>query len=137
MVRLLIALALVAVALLVARVLSARRTSDAPATARWPVPIQLDRADFARPEAPWLVAVFSSVTCVTCAKSVAQAAALASAEVSVQDIEVEARGDLHRRYGVEAVPLVLIADGEGVVQASFVGPTTATDLWAAMASVRE
>jgi hypothetical protein len=35
------------------------------------------------------------------------------------------------------VPLVLIADAEGVVQRHFLGPVTATDLWAAVAELRE
>ena len=44
---------------------------------------------------------------------------------------------LHRRYGIEAVPTVVIADAEGVVRSSFVGPPVATQLWAAMAEARE
>jgi len=34
------------------------------------------------------------------------------------------------------VPLVLIVDAEGVVRRDFLGPVTATDLWAAVAEVR-
>ena len=44
---------------------------------------------------------------------------------------------LHERYAIEAVPTTLIADPEGVVVASFLGPVTATDLWAAVAEARE
>ena len=32
----------------------------------YPIPRQLDRADFPRPDAPWLVAYFSSTTCDSC-----------------------------------------------------------------------
>jgi hypothetical protein len=35
------------------------------------------------------------------------------------------------------VPTALVVDAEGVVAASFVGPVTATDLWAAVAEARE
>ncbi|MGH9189707.1 MAG: hypothetical protein ACRD0Q_06710, partial [Acidimicrobiales bacterium] len=92
--------------------------------------------DFVRPDAPWLVAVFSSATCETCAALVAKATAMASPEVAVEEVEVGARPDLHRRYAIEAVPIAVVADAEGVVRRSFVGPATATDLWAAVAEVR-
>ena len=48
----------VAVALLVAMVLG--RKPGAPASNTHHVPNLLDRNDFVRPEAPWLVAVFTS-----------------------------------------------------------------------------
>ena len=48
-----------------------RRRPQAPTQRRWAVPDQLDRADFERPGAPWLVAVFSSETCDSCATAVA------------------------------------------------------------------
>jgi len=35
------------------------------------------------------------------------------------------------------VPSVIVADRDGVVRASFVGPVTAADLWAAVAEVRD
>ncbi len=126
----------VAVAVVLAVIVD-RRRPDAPTQGDWPVPRQLDRADFDRPDAPWLVAVFSSATCDSCATVVAKSAVLSSAEVAVQDVEVGAHGDLHRRYGIEAVPTIVVADAEGVVRASFVGPPSATDLWAAVAEVRE
>jgi hypothetical protein len=45
--------------------------------------------------------------------------------------------ELHDRYGIEAVPAALVVDAAGVVVAGFVGPVTATDLWAAVAEARE
>ena len=101
------------------------------------MPGQLDRADFPEPGAPWLVAVFTSGTCDACAATVAKAQALASPSVTVAEIELAARPELHRRYAIDAVPLLVLADGEGVVRASFVGPPSATDLWAAVAEVRD
>ncbi len=69
--------AVVVLAVIVAVVLD-RRKPEAPTQARWAVPAQLDRADFARPDAPWLVAVFTSATCDSCAKAVERANVLAS-----------------------------------------------------------
>jgi hypothetical protein len=133
--RLFIVAGVVLVASVVA-VLVRRRRPEPPTQARWPVPVQLDRGDFDQPDAPWLVAVFSSSTCLSCAATIEKAEALAGAEVVVQTIDVGARSDLHRRYGIEAVPVTVVVDGEGVVRASFVGEPTATDLWAAVAKLR-
>ena len=137
--RLLIALALVVVAVVVAVVLQ-RRRPDAPTRPAFSVPAQVDRADFDRPDAPWLVAVFTSATCDSCAGVWDKARHLDAGPggpVVVQEVEVAAHGALHERYGVDAVPLVLIADADGVVVRHFLGPVTATDLWAAVAEARE
>jgi hypothetical protein len=137
--RVLLALALVSVAVVVAVVVQ-RRRPDAPARPRFSVPVQLDRQDFDRPEAPWLVAVFTSASCDSCAGVWDRARHLdggAGSPVVVQELEVGAERALHDRYGVDAVPLVLIADADGVVVRHFLGPVTATDLWAAVAEARE
>jgi hypothetical protein len=134
--RVLLAAGIVAVALVVAWVLQ-RRRPEAPTGARWSVPGQLDRADFPEPGAPWLVAVFTSATCDACAATVTKAQALASDSVAVAEVELGAEPELHRRYAIDAVPLLVLADAEGVVRASFVGPPSATDLWAAVAEVRD
>ena len=127
---------LLAAAVVVALV-ARRQRPDAPTQTRWAVPTQLDRDDFDRPDAEWLVVVFTSATCATCAGVWAKAAVLACRAVAVQEVEVKARRDLHDRYGIEAVPTTVVADAEGVVRASFVGPPTATDLWAVVAEARE
>ena len=54
----------------------------------------------------------------------------------MQDVEFTASRRLHERYGIDAVPMVVVADADGVVRASFIGPMSATDLWAAVAEVR-
>ena len=128
--------AVVVLAVIVAVVLD-RRKPQAPTQGRWAVPAQLDRADFGRPSAPWLVAVFTSATCDSCIKAMDKARVLASDEVEVEEVEVGARPEVHRRYHVDAVPTIVVADDEGVVRASFVGPPTATDLWAAVAEARQ
>ena len=114
-----------------------RRRSDPPTQPGRTVPAQLDRADFARPDAAWLVAVFTSATCQTCADVARKAEVLASDEVAVAEIEYGADRDLHARYGIDAVPILVIADGDGVVRRHFVGPVSATDLWAAVAAARD
>lgn len=134
--RLVIALLVVAAVAVVA-VVAQRRRPDAPTQREFSIPAQLDRADFPRPDAPWLVAVFTSSTCSTCAGVWDRARHLDSEAVAVCDLEVGAEKQLHERYGIDAVPLTLVADAEGVVRRSFIGPLTATDLWAAVAELRE
>jgi Thioredoxin len=134
--RVVVAVVLVAVAVAVAVVLE-RRRPDAPSQGSWEVPAQLDRGDFPRPDAPWLVAVFTSATCSTCAAVAAAAAPLAGDAVAVVEAEAKERRDLHDRYRIEAVPTLVVADADGVVRASFLGPVTATDLWATVARVRD
>ena len=115
-----------------------RRTSPAPETgASWNVPPLVDRDDFDRPDAPWLVIVFSSQTCTACQGTAAKAALLESDVVAVQEVDHLERRDLHQRYGIDAVPMVLVADAAGTVRADFIGEPTATDLWAAVAELRD
>ena len=136
MTRVLIAAAIVVGAVILAVVLR-RRRPDAPTQAAGVVPAQVDRDDFPRPEAPWLVAVFTSATCGTCAAVVDKAAVLASDDVEVTTVEHGDRTDLHRRYRIDAVPTLILADAEGVVRGSALGPVSAQDLWAMVAAARE
>jgi hypothetical protein len=114
-----------------------RRRPDAPVRTGWSVPQQLDRRDFDRPDAPWLVAVFTSARCETCASMMATAAPLASPDVVVQEIEVGSRRAVHDRYAIDAVPMVLMCDGLGVVRGHHVGPVSATHLWGSLAELRD
>jgi hypothetical protein len=130
---LLAALAVAVLVGLVALLLRRRQRPDAPTQPRTrPVPAQLDRADFARPETPWLVVAFTSANCLSCRATVDEAQALAGERVAVEEVEVGARGSLHARYGITAVPIVVVADADGVVRASFVGPPEPTELSAAV-----
>jgi hypothetical protein len=128
-------LALVAVA--VAYVIQRRQPAAAPTPTGYNVPDHVDRADFARPEAPWLVAVFTSATCSTCAGTWDKARLLDSDAVATDEVEVTARRDLHGKYRIDGVPATVVADADGAVRASFLGPVTATDLWATLAELRE
>jgi thioredoxin-related protein len=121
--RVAVALAVAAVVALVAVWLQRRRPSG-PAPTRHHVPTVVARADFARPEATWLVVVFTSATCSTCAETWEAARALASDTVAVEEAEVSARPDLHERYGIDAVPTTIVADATGAVRASFLGPAS-------------
>jgi len=133
----LIAIGVVLVAVAVAAALRRNRTVDAPTQPSFAAPRQIDRRDFAETDAPWLVAVFSSATCMTCADVVAKAEVMRCAQVGVVDVEYSSASALHRKYNVDAVPIAVVADRDGVVRASFVGPISATDLWAAVAEVRD
>lgn len=134
--RLVVAVAVAAVVGLVAWWLQHRRPVAAPVVDRHHVPTALDRTDFERPEAPWLVVVFTSATCATCAATWEVARHLGSAEVVVAEVEVTVAPELHRRYGIDAVPTTVVCDAAGAVVRSFLGPVTATHLWAAVAEAR-
>ena len=114
-----------------------RRPPDAPPRDVYPVPKQLDRADFRRPEAAWLVALFSSAACDSCRGLDDKLSPLESDDVAVCIVDAEHFGALHRRYDVSAIPTTVVADADGVVCRAFVGAFTATDLWAAVAELRD
>ena len=135
--RALLVVALVAVAVAVALV-ARRRRPDPPTQPSWTVPVaarprRLRRAG-TRPGS-WPCS--RRPPCTSCRRAVAAAGPLATGDVAVQEVEVGTRKDLHDRYGIDAVPTIVVADAGGVVRASFVGPPTATDLWAAVAEARD
>src|SRR5438270_7214202 len=125
-----IALAVAALALVLQR-----RRPEPPSQRRWAVPAQIDRFDFDRPGAPWLVLVFSSATCDGCATAVARAQAAGSADIAVQEVEFTARRDVHQRYNIETVPMLVVADGDGVVRAHFIGTPSEGELDEALAEL--
>jgi hypothetical protein len=115
-----------------------RRTAPEPERgSSWTIPELVNRSDFARPDAPWLVVLFSSSTCLACQGTAAKAELLASDAVAFEEVDHVERRDLHDRYGIDAVPLLLLVDPVGSVRRSFVGEPSATDLWAALAELRE
>ena len=118
--------------------LLARRTSPEPERGpRWSVPTLVNRSSFDRPDAPWLVVVFSSSTCLACQGVWEKVTALESDQVAVERVDAIEHKDVHDRYGIDAVPMTLVVDAAGQVRRDFVGPVTATDLWAAVAELRE
>lgn len=137
MLQVVIGVAIAVVAGVAAVVIQRRTRVDAPTQPEsFEVPAMLDRRDFDRPDAPWLVAVFSSATCLSCQDAWDKAKLLESDEVAVQDVEVAERKDLHERYRIDAVPMIVVVDDEGVTRASFIGVPTAADLWASLAELR-
>ena len=136
MIRVVIVAVVVVVAFVVA-LLAQRRAPRPPASGGHGIPDQLDRADFVNPTAPWLITVFTSATCDVCADTWQKASVLESGDVAVQQIEYQSDRRLHDRYAIEAVPLTLVVDHHGVVRNSFVGPVSATHLWAAVAEARQ
>jgi len=132
--RLVLVVGAVLVAGLVAMILD--RRTDPPASNTHNVPRLLDRADFAKPDVPWLVAVFTSATCNTCAGVLERARHLESEDVAVQELEVTSAKAIHDRYRIDAVPTLVIADMSGTVQQAFLGPVTAAELWSALAELR-
>jgi hypothetical protein len=134
--RVAVVVAVVAAVAAASAVLGRRRRRAAPTQGGAQLPTQLDRGDFAGADASWLVAVFTSASCATCADVVRKAEVLACGDVAVREVEFGRDRALHARYAIDAVPATVVADARGVVRWSVLGPVTATDLWAAMARCR-
>jgi len=135
-VQFVIAVAVVVGAVAIGLILRQRQRVAVPTQPSTDIPSQLDRADFGA-RTPWLVVVFSSATCDTCADVVRKAEVLRTDSVGVMEIEYTAARELHRKYDIQVVPMVAIADSEGVVRAGFAGPVAAEDLWGALAEIRK
>ena len=133
--RLLVLVMVAALAGLVA-VLLQRWRPGGPVATGWSVPGHLDRADFAEPDVPWLVAVFSSTDCATCAPMVTEAHTLAAAQDVVQEVPAESASELHDRYQVDVVPMLVVADGDGLVRAHHRGPSAPGELRAVLEKAR-
>ena len=99
-------------------------------------PTQIDRADF-DDSREWLAVAFTSATCNTCSEVENKLRVLESRNVGVHIVEYGKHRDLHRKYAIDSVPCTVFADSLGVVRQGFVGPVSATDLWAALARVRD
>ena len=90
-------------------------------------PSRLDRHDFRAPEAPWLVAVFTSATCASCEAVWSELVRHESSSVVTQNVEVGAEADLHERYSIDSVPTAVIVDRAGQVAYAVVGPLAPAD----------
>ena len=99
-----------------------RSHRPAPTKVAGDPPDRLDRADFRAPAAPVLIAVFSSATCSSCAAVWSHIAGFESAAVVTENVEVDERPDLHKRYRIDSVPTTVVVDQAGHSQAAFVGP---------------
>ncbi|MGA0879177.1 MAG: TlpA family protein disulfide reductase [Ilumatobacteraceae bacterium] len=140
MTNLVVALSIAAVVIAVAMVTRRGRKHDAPTQRTFTVPTQIDRRDFVSgPDeiSEWLVVVFTSSSCHVCADVWDKARALESRHVAVRRADYAEQRNMHERYAVDAVPTLLVCDRDGVVVRHFLGPVSATDLWAAVAQVRD
>ena len=137
MISLLIALMIGSVVAVIAIIVRRRQVVDAPTKKVFAAPTQIDRSDFPSTEHEWMVAVFTSASCHVCADMLAKAQVVASKKVAVVDVEYSNSKELHRKYNIEAVPTIVICDDCGVVHKSFLGPVSATDLWAGVAAARD
>jgi hypothetical protein len=135
-VRVVLAIAILVIAVGIAWWIERRRTVAPPSQGRAVAPEQLDRNDFPRPEAPWLVVLFTSRHCESCAGLVDKALPLASDDVAVVEVEYTADPALHERYHIDAAPITVLVDSEGVTRAAFVGTYAAPELWSALAELR-
>lgn len=98
----------------------------APKPFAFAAPALLVRADFPEARKPWLLAVFTAEKCRSCAAVWDEAQKLvaeepAASRVSLIKVESPGQKKLHRRYGIEAVPLTVAADENGEVRACYLG----------------
>ncbi len=137
MLRLLIAVPVMAIGVALAVAVQRRRMPDAPtAPAAHEAPVQLDLGDFEIRDAEVYVVVFSSKTCDGCFEVINKAKLAESELVQVIDCEFSSQPKLHEKYAITAVPTTAVATPDGVVQRSFLGSVSVTHLWGAIAEVR-
>ncbi len=135
-VHVVVAVAILVIAVGIAWWLEHRREVAPPSQGRAVAPEQLDRNDFPRPDAPWLVVLFTSRHCDSCKGLVEKALPLESNDVAVIEVEYGAEPALHERYQIDAAPITVLVDSEGVTRTAFVGSYAAPELWSALAELR-
>tara|TARA_Y100001960_G_C14481441_1_gene732010 strand:+ start:255 stop:653 length:399 start_codon:yes stop_codon:yes gene_type:complete len=110
-----------------------RRGADSPSVPKNSLPIQIDRRDFDQPETSQLLVLFSSETCDSCDKSRELIKSISIDSVCIQEVEFPKHRNIHERYGIDSVPIILVADTDGVVIWSYAG-IPPDDLFADMVS---
>ncbi len=93
-----------------------------PLAGRDALPRQVHRHDLDGGTRPWLVVLFSSRGCASCRVVEEAIAGLADPEVALREVVYEDEPGLHARYRVPGVPMLLVADADGVVRAGWLGP---------------
>lgn len=125
--RLLITLLVAAVAIGGAALFNHRRNRPAPTVMPGKPPDEVARDEFVSPEAPWLIAVFSSATCMACAAVWDDIRRFETPRVVTQNVELTADPRLHKRYRIDSVPTTVVVDTSDSVRLSFVGPLSPKD----------
>jgi len=110
-----------------------KRGTDSPSVPKNSLPIQIDREDFEQPEAAWLLVFFSSESCDSCERVHDLLKSLSLDSLHIQEVEFPEKIATHQRYGIDSVPITLVADVDGVVVWSYAG-VPPTDLFSNMVS---
>ena len=118
----LVALTIIAVG--VALLLQRRRT-EPPSSPSYRVISEIDRAEFAYPEASILVVMFGSNTCNTCP---VVWDTISELDVPSERVDVQDDPKRHKRYRIDGVPTTIIADAAGIVTKTWFGPVTKEQL---------
>ena len=109
-----------AFAISVAYIANNRRT-DSPSVPKSSLPIQVDRNDFEMPVMKWLLVFFSSESCSSCIQVRETLSDIPLNSIHIQEVSFPQEKNLHNRYAINSVPIVLIANLEGVVTWSYAG----------------
>ncbi|MBN39682.1 MAG: hypothetical protein CL457_03315 [Acidimicrobiaceae bacterium] len=107
-------------AIIVAYIANNRRT-DSPSVPKGSLPIQVDRRDFDMPDMKWLLVFFSSESCSSCIQVREILSGIPMNSIHIQEVSFPQGNNLHSRYAINSVPIVLIANLEGVVIWSYAG----------------
>ena len=118
--NLILVLLLGAFAIIVAYIANNRRT-DSPSVPKSSLPIQVDRNDFNMPGMKWLLVLFSSESCSSCIQVREILSEIPLNSIHIQEVSFPQEKNLHTRYAINSVPIVLIANLEGVVIWSYAG----------------
>ena len=118
--NLMLFLLLGAFAIIVAYIANNRRT-DSPSVPKSSLPIQVDRNDFNMPGMKWLLVLFSSESCSSCIQVREILSEIPLNSIHIQEVSFPQEKNLHTRYAINSVPIVLIANLEGVVIWSYAG----------------
>lgn len=122
--RLVILAALTIAAIAVAYLLQ-RRRPEPPSSPSYRSISEIDRSEFAHPDANILIVMFGSTTCNTCPVvwETIESLGVPAERVDVQDDPVR-----HKRYRIDGVPTTIVVNAAGIVGRTFFGPLTAEDL---------
>lgn len=104
--------------------LASRSAAQAPSDAEHHIPEHLDAPDFHNTSADRMLVVFSSRECNTCATVVENVSQMGRPGLLIDVVEIENRPALHSKYGIDAVPTILLAEPTGQVIKSFLGPAS-------------
>lgn len=86
------------------------------------VPTRIRRRDLGVGPDGWLLVLFSSSDCSSCARVRDRISTLAGPDVAIREVDHRSEPELHRRYGIDTVPLTVLVDRSGEVGLAVLGP---------------